>query len=80
MHEHFKRTYTKEEAEELVRWIDKFKPEGELDLGHGVCIKELKVFSQQVRHVAVEKYSSPTFAGQISLMMDVRDLLSQSAG
>ena len=42
MHEKYKRTYTKEEAEDLVRWIEKFQPKGELDLGQGVLIKDLE--------------------------------------
>ena len=75
MNEHFKRVYTKEEAQELIKWIDEAKPKGEIDLGHGVLIKDLEKFASQVRHIAQENYSNPTFAGQISLMMDVRALM-----
>ncbi len=76
MNEHFKRSYTKEEAEDLIRWIDEVKPKGEINLGHGVLIKDLEKFASQVRHIAQENYSNPTFAGQISLMMDVREQMS----
>ena len=76
MNEHFKRVYTKEETQELIKWIDEVKPKGEIDLGHGVLIKDLEKFASQVRHIALENYNNPTFAGQISLMMDVRSLMS----
>lgn len=78
MHETYKRTYTKEEAQELIDWIDSAKPTGEIDLGDGVYIKDLEKFSKQVRHIASEKYNNPTFGGQISLMMDVRAKLKNS--
>ena len=73
MHETFKRTYTKEEAQELIKWIDATKPKGEIDLGQGVYISDLEKFSNQIRHIAAEKYNNPTVSGQISLMMDVRE-------
>ncbi len=73
MHETYKRTYTKEEVQELIDWIDQMKPSGEIDLGHGVYIKDLSKFSAQVRYIAKEKYDNPTFGGQISLMMDVKE-------
>ena len=72
MHETYKRTYTKEEADDLVKWIEAFKPSGEMDLGDGVFIKDLRKFSEQVKHIAKDKYNNPTFSGQIALMMDVR--------
>ncbi len=78
MHETYKRTYTKEEAQELIDWIDKTHPKGEIDLGQGVFISDLEKFSTQVRHIAIEKYNNPTFGGQISLMMDVRKKLEES--
>ena len=73
MHETFKRTYTKEEAQELIDWIDSTKPTGEIDLGQGVFISDLEKFANQIRHIAAEKYNNPTFSGQISLMMDVKE-------
>ncbi len=79
MHENYKRTYTKEEADDLVRWIEQTKPSGEIDLGDGVFIRDLKKFSDQVKHIAKEKYDNPTFSGQIGLMMDVRTKLDSSA-
>ena len=79
MHKNYKRSYTKEEAEDLVKWIDTFKPSGELDLGDGVLIRDLKKFSEQVKHIAKEKYNNPTFSGQIGLMRDVRLKLDSSA-
>jgi hypothetical protein len=79
MHGNYKRTYTKEEAEDLVKWIETAKPTGEIDLGQGVMIRDLEVFASQVKHIALEKYDNPTFSGQISLMMDVRERLGSSA-
>ena len=78
MHETYKRTYTKEEAEDLVRWIEQTNPSGEIDLGDGVFIHDLKKFSDQVKHIAKEKYNNPTFSGQLGLMMDVRSKLDSS--
>lgn len=79
MHENYKRTYTKEEADDLVKWIDTAKPSGELDLGQGVLIRDLAKFAAQVKHIAQEKYDNTTFSGQIALMMDVRARLDSSA-
>ena len=73
MADNYKSTYTKEEADALVKWIDEVQPKGEINLGKGVYIKDLEKFSKQVRHVCVEYYNNTTFSGQISLMMDVRD-------
>lgn len=78
MHENYKRSYTKEEADDLVKWIETYKPSGELDLGDGVVIRDLQKFSDQVKHIAKEKYGNPTFSGQIGLMMDVRQKLDSS--
>ena len=73
MHETYKRTYTKAEVQELIAWIDATQPKGEMDLGHGVFIKDLEKFAKQVRFIAQNKYANPTFSGQISLMMDVKE-------
>ena len=73
MHETYKRTYTKAEAQKLIDWIDSVNPKGEIDLGNGVYIKDIEKFANQIRFIAKEKYNNPTFSGQISLMMDIRE-------
>ena len=73
MSDNFKRGYSKEEADELVAWIDKVHPSGEFDLGPGVHINDLKVFSNQVKHIILTNYGNPTFSGQIAMMLDVKE-------
>lgn len=63
----FKTTYTKEEADELLRWMDT-QPKGEMNLGDGIFIKDIAFFINQMRSIVQNRHSNPAFAGQIEIL------------
>ena len=79
MSDNYKRVYSKAEADDLVAWIDKVHPKGELTLSPGVHIKDLERFSAQVKHIVSTNYDNPTFSGQISMMLDVKERYSEDS-
>ena len=68
----FKTSYTKEEAEELLHWMDT-KPTGTLDLGEGVVIKDIAFFVSQMRDIVKEPYMNPAFAGQLEILCRLKE-------
>lgn len=67
----FKTSYTKEEADELLRWIDT-KPTGEIDLGEGIYIKNIAYFVSQMRAIVQNRHKSPAFAGQMEVLVRLK--------
>ena len=68
----FKKSYTKEEAEELLRWIDT-KPTGTVDLGEGIVIKDIAYFVSQMRSIVKERYMNRAFAGQFEILCRLKE-------
>lgn len=73
----YKKTFTKEEIDELIHWFDTHQYEKELDLGIGVSTKNLDQSIPPLIHVARTKYMSPVFSGQIYMLFRIRDALIQ---
>ena len=63
----FKTTYTKEEADELLRWMDT-QPKGEMDLGDGIFLQEIAFVLNKMRSIVQHRHSNPGFAGQIEIL------------
>lgn len=72
----FKTSYTKEESEEILRWIDT-KPTGELDLGEGIYIKNIAYFVSQMRSIVENRYKNPAFAGQMEIICRLKEAYEQ---
>ena len=68
----FKTSYTQEESEELLRWIDT-KPTGEIDLGEGIYIKNIAYFCSQMRSIVEKRYKHPAFAGQMEVIVRLKE-------
>lgn len=75
----FKQTYTKEEAEELTKWMESCKASGPIQLRSGVNITNIQLFLTNNLNIVSSKYHNPNFAGQIRLVMELRSLLEQQA-
>lgn len=71
----YKPTYTKEEVEELVKWFDTHKYEKEVDLGHGIFIRDIQTALPPMRNIALAKYENRCFSGQIQLLFRIREEL-----
>lgn len=69
----YKNTYTIEEVEELYKWFDTHDYPSEIDLGHGVVVKDTKMLVNKSKTIALRKYDNPTFSGQINFLYLVRD-------
>jgi len=61
----FKTHYTKEDADELLRWFDT-EPSGSCDLGNGVVVKDVSYYIQQVRKTVERKYASSKYSGMMA--------------
>ena len=68
----FKTSYTQEESDELLRWIDT-KPTGEMDLGQGIYIKDIAYFCSQMRAIVQNRFKHPAFAGQIEIIVRLKE-------
>ena len=71
----YKRTYTKDEAEELIHWFETHECEQDIDIGQRVHIKNLSLALKQLFHVARTQYNNPSFSGQINLLGRIKDAL-----
>ena len=68
----FKTQYTEEEANELLRWIDTH-PSGELDLGEGIYIRDIALFTSQMRAIVQIRYKKTAFAGQLEILSRLKE-------
>lgn len=71
----YKRTYKKDEVQELYQWFDTHQFENEIELGFGVSVKNVKETIKNSRFIVLEKYDNPTYSGQIQLLFHLRDEL-----
>jgi len=71
----YKNQYTKKDIKELYDWFDNNEYENEVDLGHGLYVKNVKLMIEGSRHVAEEKYDSKTYSGQFHKLFMLRDEL-----
>lgn len=71
----YKPTYTKEEVEELNNWFATHTFENELDLGGGIYIEDLRKTLPPMLHIAMNRYDSRTFSGQVHLVFKIREEL-----
>ena len=71
----YKPTYTKEEADELVRWFETHTFEKELDMGHGLYISDIEMTLPPMLHIVRTKYDNRTFSGQIHMAYKIREEL-----
>jgi len=69
----YKKTYTKEEAEELLRWFDSHECDQEVDLGHGLVVKDFKKLVSQSRNILEKKYGNTTYSGQIQFLYRLQE-------
>lgn len=58
----FKKTYTKEDSDELLKWIDT-NPKGSVDLGHGIKIKYIENYLKQAIGTIKTQYENPNYCG-----------------
>ncbi|MCH5177469.1 MAG: hypothetical protein J1F25_05550 [Prevotellaceae bacterium] len=70
--DNFKPTYTKEEIDELVAWIDATQPTGSIDLGEGMYISDIKLFCSRMRTIALTRYNNSAYGGQICVLVNLR--------
>lgn len=68
--DYFKPTYTKEEADEMVKWINEHHPTGSFDLGEGVLISDVALFCQRMKTIIQRGYNNPAYAGQICVFVN----------
>lgn len=68
----FKTSYTKQESEELLKFIDS-EPTGEMHVADGIDIKDVALFCKQMRAIVKERYANPAFAGQIELLAKLKE-------
>lgn len=68
----FKPTYTKEDSEELLRWIDT-NPTGHVDLGHGVKIKHIEYYLKNAVGTIKKQYDNPSYSGFFYDLFRVKD-------
>ena len=73
----FKKTYTKEEAEELLDWMKNCKAKGSQKIREGVVVSDISLFLQNNQYVVSTHYENPNFAGQIQLIYELREALNQ---
>ena len=71
----YKRTYTKEEAEEIIRWFDAHECNQEVDLGHGLVVENIKHLINQSRNIVLKKYDNPTYSGQIQFLYHLQEVM-----
>ena len=71
----YKPTYTKEDADELVKWFETHTYDTELDMGGGLYIADLRNTLPQMLHIVRTKYDNRTFSGQIHLTFKIREEL-----
>lgn len=71
----FKQKYTKEEADELLAWMDT-RPQGEMQLASGIVVKDIAKFIQNMQSIVQERYDNPCFAGQIEILMQLKEALT----
>ncbi len=71
----YKRTYTKQEVDELFHWFDTHEYENEINLTPGLKGANVKLLVEQTRYIAQTKYDNPTYSGQIQLVFHLRDEL-----
>ena len=74
----YKNSYTKEEVMELYEWFDTHDYPTEMDLGHGVYVKDTKLLIEKSRAVAQKKHNNPTYSGQINLLFQLREKIIQN--
>ena len=75
----YKSAYTAEDVKELYKWFDEQHYDNEVELGHGVNVKDVKTLVDGSRMVALTKYDNPTYSGQIHFLFMVRDALIKQA-
>lgn len=71
----YKTTYTQEEVNELTQWFEDHVYEGEVDLGHGLFISNVKSTIAPILHIAQKKRENRTFSGQIALAFRIKEEL-----
>ncbi|MCM1311327.1 MAG: hypothetical protein NC206_07200 [Bacteroides sp.] len=71
----YKSRYTKEEAEELVKWFESHKYENELKIDKAQHITDLKKSLTQFTYIALTQYDNPNFSGFISNLFKIREEL-----
>ena len=71
----YKTSYTKEEVDELLNWFSTHEFEGELDMGGGIKIPDVKVALPPMLYIVREKYEYRTFSGQIHKAFRIREEL-----
>jgi len=75
----FKPEYTKEDADELLAWIDT-KPSGRVDLGGGLLFTDVALFVQQSRYTVEHRYNQPTYAGLMDILFRLREKMQAEKG
>lgn len=71
----YKRTYKKDEVQELYQWFDSHQFESEIELGFGVSVKNAQEMVENSRHIVLEKFDNATYSGQIQLLFHLREEL-----
>lgn len=56
-----------------MQWFDTHRCDKELDLGHGLVVRDIKKLTDQSRNIVLHKYDSPTYSGQIQLLFHLQD-------
>lgn len=74
----YKKTYTKEEVEEVLQWLKDHPYSGSVSVGKGMNIIDMQTFLDNMSNVAVAQYENPTFGGQIELLFRAKNAIEQA--
>lgn len=75
----FKKQYSKEDAAELLDWIDNEKPKGRADLGEGIVVEDMEKFAYNMRSILKERYHNPAYAGQLEILFRAKEAFQKQA-
>ena len=70
-----KNKYTEEEVLQLVKWFKEHPFQGELDLGHGIYVRDAEKAIYQFCHLIPTRWDNPNFLGVIHNLIQIQNAI-----